>query len=435
MKITVWKRLLRDGSGGREDTYTYRFRLHGRVHTRRTTSPSAEEARRKALAHVKVLEAGVHDQVAHLFTRRAARAAVTIGELLATHEKLGQGKGNSSRSFRQQLRNILAQAGHTAPDPLPLSTVSAGLVRAYKAAVEAAITAQAAGDARAQQMRRTANSTVSAARALFAETMLPRYRDAGLVLPDTIEGFRSEPLFPRAGRIAYRLPGDAIIAATLADLERQKAVNRNLYVAVWLILGFGLRKSELAGLRVRDLEAIRGRWHAVICETWPNRERCTTTKNRDAAPKIPVANNAWLRLAPMLEGLAPADYVLTGEFLADRLDYVARDIGAWMRGLGWKSQKTMHELRSWAICQVGYAAQAVGMDPLETMRGWARHGSRNVTEKHYGRYFSNTAPDAPLLVPEAGARAPALQVLPEAGPETGPAPAVTSPVSAPGAAS
>lgn len=399
--------------------WSYKFVWRGRQILRRTNYTAAmfanaggaqaaeRAARKQAIAHLRDLEQGLATEADARFRLRAGARPpelATIGQILATHERLGQGKADSAHGFRQQLRNILSKSGHADADAAPGSVIDAGLVKSYKSAIEAAVAACGAGDARAQQMRRTAQSTLNNARALFSASMLARYRDAGLHLDAAAVGrFRVEPLFGRVPRTTYRLPSDAIVAATIADLDRQRDTHRNLYAAAWLIIGFGLRRGELAGLRVRDLETIGGRVHAVICETWPKGHLCTVTKNRDSAPKIPVANGAWPRLAPLLDGLAPDDYVLTGDSLADRLNYLVRDFGAWMRGLGWTSQKTMHELRSWAICQVGYAAQAAGMDPLETMRGWARHGSRSVTERHYGRYFHNTAPDAPLNLPPAGA--------------------------------
>ena len=425
--ISVFRR---QRGGTASPFWSYKFTWRGRQILRRTNytaemfanaggAQAAERAARKqAVAHLRDLEGGLATEADARFRLRAGAKPVelaTIGEILDTHERLGQGKAETAHGLRQQLRNILNKTGTPDPTKAPGSLIDAPLVKAYRAAIEAAIVATSASESRAQQMRRTAAATINHARAMFSPAMLARYRDAGLALDtEAIGRFRVEPLFGRIPRTAYNLPSDAIIAATLSDLERLRAANRNLYVAVWLIIGFGLRRGEIAGLRVRDIEMIGGRAHAVICETWPKGHVCNTTKNRDTAPKIPIANGAWPRLLPYIEGRPGESYILAGDYLADRLDYVARDMALWMRGLGWTSQKTMHELRSWAICQVGYAAQAAGMDPLETMRGWARHGSRAVTEKHYGRYFSNTAPDAPLNLPPttAPAGAPPVDTTP-----------------------
>jgi integrase len=432
MKILLWQRLARNTSGTttRDPAITYRFRHGGHVITR-TTAFTPENcgglrgamraARAKAQAHIRALEMGAVDLVDAEFRRRADAASIewpTVGALLIAHERLSAGhiRPNTAHSYRLQLLNVLRTAGHAEPASVTLDTIGAHTAGAYLRAVLAAAQGENATGRRLAQMKRSADSTLLAARCLFNPVMRRAYAEAGVAIPPSVAEFCAAPDFCSATKREYQEPPDHIIAATFKSLDEQRTQNPNLYVAVWLALGFGLRKSEISGVQVRDFQTFNGQLCLVLREVWVARRRYDVTKNADELPRVPVSNGAWEHLAPFLAGRLPGDYLLSGVHKSARMEYTFRAVSEWMRGLGWGTQKTVHEFRAFAGCQVARR------DGIEAASKWLRHSSIVVTQQSYGRYLKPRITDAPLELPTVTPGTFAGTVLPSAA-------AVTKPVS------
>jgi len=240
---------------------------------------------------------------------------------------------------------------------------------------------------------------------LFSQSMRDYYATVGLTLPPSIDTFCKARPFP--GKIGkkthYDTPPDHIVAATFRDLEEvQRTANPNLYAAVHLALAFGLRKGEIIGARVRDIvtrsgasmTAVRG---FEVCENWVARRPRDVPKNGAEQPFIDPKNQSLARLDPLLAGRPPADYILTGAHKSARVEYPFRAISRWMRGLGWGTQKTIHEFRAYAIAQVA-AAEGI----FEASK-WARHSSVVITQANYGHHCRRTHLDLPIQLPEVPA--------------------------------
>jgi integrase len=273
-----------------------------------------------------------------------------------------------------------------------VSDLTRDLVFRYRQAVQA----NAAGedDARRTQLCRSANTTLRSARALFSPHLLEHYRIiANLTLPD-LSGFRDAPGFRGVSKDDYRIPSDDLVRATLADLEATRLTHPDRYAAVWLALGFGLRKSEAAAVRAGWFVRLNGRLHLELREVvqpgTPGQTN-TATKNGSISPRIAVANGAWEHLAPIVALLPPDRHVLapagTDTYRADAL---FDEISTWLRGLGWETQKAYHEFRALAGCWVAMR------DGLLVARDWLRHSSVTTTERHYGRYVRTCASDVPV---------------------------------------
>jgi integrase len=194
----------------------------------------------------------------------------------------------------------------------------------------------------------------------------------------------------------YRIPDDALLRRTFEALESSKETHRDRYVAIWLALGFGLRKSEAAAVRAGWFLLINGRLHlelrGVIQPGTPGRES-TATKSGEVAPRIPVANGAWSHLEPFVTALAPQSHVLAPNGTPTyRVDALFDEISAWLRGLGWETDKAFHEFRALAGCWVAMN------DGLLVARDWLRHSSVTTTERHYGRYVRTSVTDRPVSV-------------------------------------
>jgi len=451
MKILILRRLRRNGT--RANNYSYKFTWRGRQ-VFKATKFSAElsgtheqaraDARAVARAHARALELGCVAQVDGLRTR-GARACPTLADLQPVFENgaLGRLSEGSARAAWLQLLNILRRSCSGARESAglldtPLSTLNSALIQRYAQSVLDSAVAEQAGDRRLNQLKRSANSTWSTARMLFGKSMRAYYASVGLTLPPSIDTFCKTSPFP--GKIGkktqYDTPPDHIIAATFRDLEEvQRAANPNLYAAVHLALAFGLRKGEIIGARVRDImwktspghvapspplasakpfgvagsgerAGVRGSAPSPpsgeragvrgfeVCENWVARRPRDVPKNGAEQPFIHPKNQSLARLEPLLAGRPPEDYILTGRHKSARVEYPFRDISRWMRGLGWGTQKTIHEFRAYAIAQVA-AAEGI----FEASK-WARHSSVVITQANYGHHCRRTHLDLPIQLPE-----------------------------------
>jgi integrase len=289
------------------------------------------------------------------------------------------------------------EASNQKIDQLSLSTLDGRLIRDWKQKVLDQVEAEDADEEREQQIQRTANSILRQARSLFAGELRDIYDDAGIELPDGIRDFCDRPGFTNTGKTDYWPPSDIIIEKTFTQLDTLpvsiQAGGRNMYLAIWLALGAGLRKSEIGECRnswfiTRDgIVFIRG----------------DVLAKNGTVPDVRLQLGAWEKIQPFLRGDAES-YVLEGT-ATERHEDVTRRIGAWMRTIGWETQKTIHEFRAFAGSKI---AEAEG---LLAAQAFLRHRSYSTTEKYYMRYMRVKMKEVKLVLPST----PALftpQVLP-----------------------
>lgn len=304
-------------------------------------------------------------------TKQRKDRVVTIGEVLEHYPTAAAGHRLAPRTIRNNQHSLFRILRVTNPDEkkpgeLPLSTLTGDLVYQYQQAVLAQ-----AGDNEltAGRLCRSANSNLRQARSLFAGHMLTYYRRiAKLELPD-IRSFMEEPFFRRVEKRDYDKPDDLTLERTFQALPPLAETDRNLFVAVWLAIGFGLRKSEIT-------EAKRS-W-LIFREGVPYIRGDVLAKNGQT-PDVRGQFDLWGKLAPLIADLPAESHLLTGT-LTERKEDVFRRASTLMRGLGWRTQKAMHEWRAWAGCKV---AEQEG---LLAAQHWLRHESYSTTEKFYGRY-------------------------------------------------
>ena len=394
--MNVYRRKRRgpDGSFVESDEYYVRLRWQGRQILRNTGYTTAADARRFGAALKKALAEGRLEDVAGSALRRDP-GIVTLGQVVAAFEAApGDWTPHTRRGYVGGLRTVVETALGTSPawDSRPVTVLDGELVYRYKQAISGV----QADDARRTQLQRSANTLLRSARALFSPHLLEHYRIvAGLRLPDLSE-FRQAPGFRGVAKEDYRIPSDDLVRATLADLEASRFTHPDRYAAVWLALGFGLRKSEAAAVRAGWFVRLNGRIHLELREVvQPGTPGQTSTATKSGAinPRIPVANGAWEHLVTIVELLPPDRHVLapagTDTYRADAL---FDEISGWLRGLGWETQKAFHEFRALAGCWVAMR------DGLLVARDWLRHSSVTTTERHYGRYVRTCVTDAPATV-------------------------------------
>lgn len=349
-----------------------------------------------------------HEQDANAWERarraglqRRAPGTLTLGRLWELYADAAKTAGLKTRTIDDN-RNALSALIRTALGPVPdwttrtIDDLNATTVFKFRQAV-------ASGEddpMESASAQRSANSTLAKVKSLLAPAMTEHYRmTAGIELPACIVEFRSAPGFRDVTKHDYQIPSELLIAETLAELESTRDTHPARYVACWLAIGFGLRKSEAACVRRDWFRSVNGRWHIEIRSVADGTDRTTehpVTKNGQVRPLIPVANGAWEKLQPFIHdpAFAPDSYLIPGHNTYRRED-VFREISAWMRHKGWATQKSYHELRAWAGCQVG---MRYGFDVASQ---WLRHGSITTTQTFYGRYLNTLkrVEDVPLGFP------------------------------------
>jgi integrase len=387
--------LFRRNRAGRESAHWYvRIHWRGRVIERCTGYSARADAQRFARDLQKALLAGRAEVLAETSLRRSAMGP-NLGDIVAAFANApGDWTPQTRRSYTGGLRTVIETALGQEPawTSRPVACLDSDLVYRFRNAVATAATVH--DDARRAQLYRSANTNLRSARALFAPHLCEHYRlVAGLALPD-LTSWRQAPGFRSVQKEDYRIPDDLLVARTLDELERTRDSHPDRYHAVWLALGFGLRKSEAAAVRAGWFLRLGGRVHlelrAVVQPGMPA-QLSTATKNGQVAPRIACTNGAWPHLAPAVEALPPDAHLLaparTDTYRADAL---FDEIAAWLRELGWVTTKAYHEFRALAGCWVAMR------DGILVARDWLRHSSVTTTERNYGRYVRTTVSDVPL---------------------------------------
>lgn len=381
-------------------TYACSLSHQGKRYLTETHFTDLPSARKYETAFKRALAEGRLDELKSIHLRRAPEG-LTIGALLPHWRSFAAASGISEgarRQYENALRVIWERGtGQTEGwEAVALTEYTPALVFRFKEAVlKAAAADEDASDARAQQLRRSANSVLRQSKGMFSRRALEHYRlVARLVLPATLPDFLSSPGFPDTTKEEYHSPPDAVVSATFQSLDKSKETHRNRYVAVWLALGFGLRKSEIAAVRagwfIKKADGVQLELRATVVPGKVAVEK-ESTKNGQVFPRIDVSNGAWEKLEPLLASLKPEEYVLQCPTATDRVEGVFRGISAWMQELGWGTTKQVHEFRAFAGCQVAVR------DGIEAASRWLRHSSILVTQRHYGRYLRPKITNAPLV--------------------------------------
>ncbi|HVY68915.1 MAG TPA: site-specific integrase [Verrucomicrobiae bacterium] len=364
--------------GNQEDGIWYiHFKREGRRYLRSLETTGKGEAQRRAVQLVKEVRA-------RRWREEPDEAEIvkvaTLGEVLAfyqanahLHTKI---KAVSVRRNAMLLINVVSQGlgcpKDTAPD-LPSTVLTGKLVRNFKSALMTRYGGADADDTRQRKARITGNSMLRQGKSLFSERLLPAYADAGLVLPRSIKEFLNEPGFP-ADKLEYSPAPDAVIEATFEAAHR--LVDENMTKAFWLAIGCGLRKGEIS----------RARWEWFVMQ---NSEIWLSTNvigKGGEQIKVPVMPDAWRRLEPFRKASGP---VLEGS-KTETGEGVFRKIGEWMTGLGWATDKKIHELRAYIASKI---AEKYGLTAASAV---LRHKDVKVTQQRYSRYFQLRGIAVPL---------------------------------------
>lgn len=350
----------------RGGVFYFKKRISGKVLFQSLRTSDRQLAVRKAKLLAADLEAGRWDRVFELRTRREL---ASIGEVLAVYEPAAarlQLKPRSAYDAARALELVVRKGlGTTAPGGVSTRELTDKLARRFEEASVAG-----AGEQEVERRKRSAASLLRQARSVFCRDALQLYQDSGLTLPD-VSGFRNARVLLKVAKLDYQPPSDAVLAATFASLPalaEGTALERDMYRAVCLAVGAGLRKSEIM--------AARWNWFAV-CDGRPVVRSQYVCKNRSDM-NVPMLSEWWTRLQAARPGEAREDSaILCGGAAA-----VFRAVGKWMGALGWRTQKRIHEFRAYVGSQI---AQEHGIVAASL---FLRHGDISTTQRFYLRYLT-----------------------------------------------
>jgi integrase len=381
----------------REDSRDASWYVHFQRRGRRYLRSLDTNAKETAIARARVLIEGVRSENWALVDgTKLKRAVACFGEVYQVYRQhADERKAKTTAGNIGALNGILRMVFGCEVDPEGLSTsvLSGQLVRQYKCKVEEGTPSAGTGPTELQRAKRSANSYLGQARSIFGKHTLEFYRDAGLVLPDReqLREFLEAPKFRGVGKSQreYNAPSDAVIAATFGALDALKVADPPAFLAICLAMGAALRKGEIMECRRSWFVSRNNRmW---ICGPM-------VTKNHDDRLEVPILSEWWARMEGLVkaeptavggnavgngemkraEARAPDDFVLPGS-VTER-ERVFRRIGPWMRSLGWKTEKAIHEFRAWVASKI---ADKYG---IEAARQYLRHEDARTTQNNYGRY-------------------------------------------------
>src|SRR5262245_58173650 len=231
-----------------------REKIDGKLIQISCNTHNVKDAERAARDFLKGRREGRAAELRALLRERGQTTATpitgpTIGAIVEAYKIAPQGPLERTRRENITcLRYIIHQV--YGPERLwtgrPVADLNASAVRTYKRLLTDRARNSGASEAETERHKRTANSTLRQARAIFCPVMLEHYKiDCGFAFDNAIlNEFRSTPAFVGLRKMVYQQPDDQHLALMLAALEQIRTSEPDIYLICWLGLTFGLRKSE-----------------------------------------------------------------------------------------------------------------------------------------------------------------------------------------------
>ena len=269
--------------------------------------------------------------------------------------------GTAQQAGKSNPTALLTKQQKTALRRKPLTVLTRKLVNHYKAAMTEAAEEEGRDILSA---RRSVNSYLRQARAVFSREIRGRAEDEGIELPDLSKFLEASGF--TGSSVRYHLPHDALIKKTFKHLaDPNKAPLRDVYIAILLGLFGGLRKGEVAYVGPAQLTAANKKPGINVTNNTKN------NKVRFVPLQKPVFN--------LLKSVAPeeSEFFIKGT-PTYRTDDLFDETNAWLRSLGWEVNKPFHELRKL------FGSMIASTEGLERARQLLDHESIRTTQEHYG---------------------------------------------------
>lgn len=314
--------------------------------------------------------------------RRPGPQFAPLGVVLQTYVDLSVGKTapatvtNNLNAFRLVVRRGLGDDNMTlaAVDALSSAVLTGKLVGEFEEWMGRAALAHGRD---LESNKRSVAGYLRHARSVFNRAIFPRYEEKDVRLPDLT------PFLKRAvskAVIQDRVPPPpSVLAATLAAAERLRAEDRAAYVA-WLLAFSTLRRGEISKMRWSWIEA--GSDGTKVRVPRKSKGKREAVLPLDAL----VARELEAYRGVRCQGLCPEEeaYVLPSPRVGQggpeaklRAQSIFLRVNAWMRGLGWTSNHTLHEMRALTLSQV---RDEFGLDSAQAL---GRHSDQRTTQQSY----------------------------------------------------
>jgi integrase len=394
-----------DGSASPYYSMRIQFRGQRMAFSLRTTNKDAA-SRRAAALYNELLAHGIDTVLAKYRAQEpeTPQEIATIGQWIESASKVFAGKPSTFGSYARALRFIASEILATRKDKkrfaqqhaetyrrkidaAPISILTPESIQAWRIRYVAK-----AGDnpARQRAARITCNSTLRAAKALFARKVLKF--TGGVVLLDP-PPFAGVEFYPRESmRYHSKIDPQALLRAASEELAGS---DQDAFKALILALGAGLRRGEIDRLLWRQVDVKHGLIHVEVTEA-------SSLKSADSTGSVAIDES----LASILQGFrakSQSDFVIEeGASSADeskpwgrryRCQGVFARLMLWLRKNGVESRAPIHTLRKEAGSII--AAQA----GIFAASRFLRHADLQVTAAHYVSVKERSTVDMSSILP------------------------------------
>jgi hypothetical protein len=358
----------------------YQYQVGSKRYPTSLQTPNKKTAIENAKLIILAKDKGRDDDLARIRARLNGRpvdaidtpAYASIEKYLEIYEATPTGfnRAESRHGAALALKRIITTAEPTPGRMDQLEPAFHAYHRKAAAAIEAAVNDQG----KQQSLKRSFNSTLRNAAAVFSEDavfILAQLTMPGgkkLVLPDftVLRKTIKRLLYPKAKKTAeqYNRPDQTVLDKTLKEWL---ALPRNEFLAVGLALLGSTRRSEI---RQADWD-----WFKTY-DGYVWLDARGTFKDQTGVLRTRVLEPFYSIF--MAHAKAQGWYASSGQILNGVYWDFDRNVSSWMKGLGWNTKKHLHALRAWAGSLV-YTKYGAGMACL-----FCRHGHEQTTKDFYG---------------------------------------------------
>lgn len=346
----------------RYESGEYYFRYTSKKEGRRVTVSTKEVDKREAEKAARAILAADIDPkkwTALDATKGRQEKPSTLGKIFTNYVLYkGDVKDATAKRNIQGLRNIIRTTrpehqdkSDAQVDNLCASILTPSLLQDFKRIK----TAQAGNDGvKLESLKISANSFRRQALSIFKEEVLPLYKEAGIVLPQSLAEFKKvRPFKEDKQSVRFEYPTELVekILVEGEAFRHGEKPDLNCYRVYKLGLGAGLRAGEIGAARWswisgNDKDGYKLTVQATSTYSGPKSKRKRTI---GLATSVVHA----LREIRTVIDLQGEDYILEGS-MTERTDKAFRRFSAWFAKLGWKGRLKSHTLRKIAgslVCE------------------------------------------------------------------------------------
>lgn len=218
----------------------------------------------------------------------------------------------------------------------------------------------------ATTVKRTVKAYMRNARALFTEGWKDIYKEKGLSLPDITEWMKKKT--HKVSRVVPMPPDERLVAKTFAESIHLRETDTDAYIG-WLLSLCSLRRSEIRKAQRDWVKMIKGQWKFVTPGNVV-KSKCDRMIPLDSRVKVELD---WYyenhrKGSPDDAYILPSRNMLHGPHAKTRAEVTLRRVDDWMRGLGWTTRHTLHEMRAFFLSEF---RDVHGLDATQSVAGHA----------------------------------------------------------------